>query len=133
LLGLAGPQSDCEPYREIILAKVQEDLSAKRIWQDLGESGATLGYDSVRRFIQRLGRVRSLPFRRMECGPGEEAQVDFGSGAPVIRPDGKCRRTHVFRIVLSHSRKAYSEATFTQTVIERIKCSQWRAKLAARV
>jgi hypothetical protein len=83
LLGLAGPQSHCEPYREIILAKMEEDLSAKRIWQDLTESGASVGYDSVRRFIQRLGRVRSLPFRRMECGPGEEAQVDFGSGAPV--------------------------------------------------
>ena len=121
-LGSAGPQSHCEPYREIILAKVQEDLSAKRIWQDLGESGATVGYDSVRRFIQRLGRVRSLPFRRMECGPGEEAQVDFGSGAPVIRPDGKRRRTHVFRIVLSHSRKAYSEATFTQTTEDFFRC-----------
>ena len=29
--------------------------------------------------------------------------------------DGRRRKTHVFRIVLSHSRKAYSEATFTQT------------------
>ena len=51
----------------------------------------------------------------MECGPGDEAQVDFGAGAPVVGPDGKRRKTHVFRIVLSHSRKAYSEATFTQT------------------
>ncbi|MEO6624823.1 MAG: IS21 family transposase, partial [Burkholderiaceae bacterium] len=64
----------------MILAKLKEELSAQRIWQDLTESGATVGYDSVRRFVQRLGRKRSLPFRRMECGPGEEAQVDFGSG-----------------------------------------------------
>jgi transposase len=51
----------------------------------------------------------------MECGPGEEAQVDFGTGAPVISAEGKRRKSHVFRIVLSHSRKAYSEPTFTQT------------------
>ena len=87
-LGPAGPQSHCEPYREVILAKLEEELSVQRIWQDLSESGATVGYDSVRRFIQRLCRKRSLPFRRMECGPGEEAQVDFGSGAPVLSPDG---------------------------------------------
>lgn len=117
-----GPLSHCEPYREIILAKLQEELSAKRIWQDLLESGTTVGYDSVRRFIQKLGRTRSLPFRRMECGPGEEAQVDFGSGAPVITPDGKRRKTNVFRIVLSYSRKAYSEATFTQTTEDFFRC-----------
>jgi hypothetical protein len=51
----------------------------------------------------------------MECAPGMEAQVDFGTGAPVIGPDGKRRKSHVFRVVLSHSRKGYSEPTFTQT------------------
>lgn len=117
-----GPLSHCEPYREIILAKVQEELSAKRIWQDLVESGVAVGYDSVRRFVRKAGRVRSLPFRRMECGPGEEAQVDFGTGAPVITSDGKRRKTNVFRIVLSHSRKAYSEATFTQTTEDFFRC-----------
>ena len=122
VLGPAGPASHCEPYREIILAKLQQELSAQRIWQDLTESGATVGYDSVRRFVQKLGRTRSLPFRRMECGPGEEAQVDFGTGAPVIASDGKRRKTNVFRIVLSHSRKAYSEATFTQTAEDFFRC-----------
>jgi transposase len=62
-----------------------------------------------------------LPFRRLECAAGDEAQVDFGKGAPVIGPDHpsggarKRRKTHVFRIILSHSRKGYSEPTFTQT------------------
>jgi transposase len=110
-----GPQSLCEPYRETILAKLQQDLSATRIWQDLVEAGAELGYDSVRRFIQRLGKSRPLPFRRLESAPGEEAQVDFGTGAPIVTTDGKRRKTHVFRIVLSCSRKGYSEVTFTQT------------------
>lgn len=58
----------------------------------------------------------------METAPGEQAQVDFGSGAPVIGPDGKRRKTHVFRVVLSHSRKGYSETTFTQTTDDFIRC-----------
>lgn len=57
----------------------------------------------------------------MECEPGAEVQVDFGTGAPVMIPEGeplpigvkpRRRRTHVFRMVLSHSRKAYSEVVY---------------------
>lgn len=110
-----GPASQCEPYREAILAKLEADLSVKRIHQDLAAEGITVHYDSLRRYVRRLGHTRLLPFRRMECEPGEEAQVDFGTGAPVVSADGKRRKTYVFRIVLSHSRKGYSEATYSQT------------------
>lgn len=110
-----GPPSQCQPHHDQILAKMAAGLSARRIHQDLTDAGAAVHYDAVRRYVRRLGRVRALPFRRLECAAGEEAQVDFGSGAPVVGMDGKRRKTHVFRIVLSHSRKAYSEATFTQT------------------
>ena len=114
--GSPGRGSDCQPWREIIQAKEAQGLSARRIHQDLvAEHGATVSYDSVRRFVKRIGWTRPLPFRRMECAPGEEAQVDFGTGAPVIDLDGKRRRTHVFRIVLCHCRKAYSEAVYRQT------------------
>jgi transposase len=105
----------CEPYRQQILPLVEQGLSAQRIWQDLVSEGAALKYDSVRRFVAKLTALRELPFRRLECGPGEEAQVDFGTGAPLIGPDGKRQRTHVFRVVLSHSRKGYSEVTRQQT------------------
>ncbi|HEY2139639.1 MAG TPA: IS21 family transposase [Chthoniobacterales bacterium] len=117
-----GPPSQCVPYQDTILAKAAAGLTAQRIHQDLTGAGAVLSYDSVRRFVRRLGRTRSLPFRRLECAPGEEAQVDFGRGAPVITSDGKRRQTYVFRIVLSHSRKAYSEATFTQTTDDFLRC-----------
>lgn len=111
-----GLQSNCQPWREIIGTKQAQGLSAKRIHQDLvGDHGAVVSYDSVRRFLRRLGWVRPLPFRRIERAPGEEAQVDFGAGAPIVGADDKRRKTHVFRIVLSHSRKAYSEATYRQT------------------
>jgi transposase len=120
--GSTGPPSQCEPFREAILAKLEIGLSAKRIHQDLIEDGFTGSYDSVKRFVRRLGASTPLPFRRMECEPGQEGQVDFGTGAPILAPEGKRRRTHVFRIVLSHSRKAYSEVVYRQTTEEFIRC-----------
>lgn len=121
--GPAGRKSACGPYRELIEAKLAQRLSAQRIWQDLvAEHGFQGQYDSVKRFVQRLGHATPLPFRRMECGPGEEAQVDFGTGAPVLLPNGKRKKTYVFRIVLSHSRKGYSEATFSQTTEDFFRC-----------
>src|SRR5215469_12032019 len=119
----AGRASACLPWRAVILTKLESGLSAQRIYQDLlTEHGFTGSYYSVRRFVRHLDATQELPFRRLECGPGEEAQVDFGTGAPVVSPDGKRRRTHVFRIVLSHSRKAYSEAVYRQSTDDFLRC-----------
>ena len=118
-----GRPSDCEPWRDIIQSKRNQGLSAQRIYQDLTSEHSFEGsYYTIRRFVRRLEPVHELPFRRLECEPGDEAQVDFGTGAPVITPDGKRRRTHVFRIVLSHSRKAYSEAVYRQTTDDFLRC-----------
>lgn len=119
-------RSRCEPLREVIRAKLEQGLTAQRIWQDLrAEHGFADSYQSVQRFVRRLGEGSPLPFRRMECKPGEEAQVDFGRGAPIVRgggPDGKRTRPHLFRIVLSCSRKAYSEVVARQTTEEFLRC-----------
>ncbi len=121
--GRLGRQSDCQSQRSLILAMLDQGLSAARIHQDLTrDHGCTASYWSVRRFVCALSGGTPLPFRRMECGPGEEAQVDFGTGAPIVAADGKRRKTNVFRIVLSHSRKAYSEATLTQTSEDFFRC-----------
>jgi transposase len=57
----------------------------------------------------------------MECEAGQELQVDFGQGAWVVE-NGKRRRPHLFRGVLSHSRKGYSEAVWRQTSESFIRC-----------
>jgi transposase len=120
-VGLSRP-SVCEPFRALILEKLEQELSAQRIFQDLAaEHGYAGSYYSVRRFVQKLEARADLPFRRMECPPGFEAQVDYGTGAPVIGNDGKRRKTNVFRVVLSHSRKGYSEASFRQTTEDFIR------------
>ena len=111
-----GRASECEPFRALVQIKLGLGLSAQRIYQDLvAEHGFAGSYYSVRRFVGKLEVKRALPFRRMECAAGEEAQVDFGTGAPIVAADGKRRRTHVLRIVLSHSRKGFSEVVFRQT------------------
>jgi len=111
-----GPSSCCEPFRDIIAKKLEQGLSAQRIYQDLvTDHGFTAKYPSVRRFVGKLVRTTELPVRRMDVSPGEEAQIDFGTAAPVKMSDGKRRRPWVFRIVLSHSRKAYSEAVWRQS------------------
>jgi transposase len=118
-----GRRSECEPWRDVIQAKCDLGLSAQRIYQDLvAEHSFTGAYYSVRRFVRRLATTTELPFRRLECGPGEEAQVDFGTGARIVGPDGKRRKTHLFRIVLSHSRKAYSEVVYRQTTDDFLRC-----------
>jgi transposase len=113
---IPGPRSACEPFRDVILAKLEQGLTAQRIYQDLAaEHGFTARYHSVRRFVARLVKRTDLPVRRLEVLPGQEAQVDFGTGAWVRTADGKMRRPWVFRIVLSCSRKAYSEVVWRQT------------------
>jgi transposase len=120
---LSKRSSGCEPWRGVIQAKVELGLSAQRIYQDLvSEQGYQGSYFSVRRFVHRIGARLGLPARRLEVDAGEEAQVDFGTGAPLVGPDGKRQKTHVFRIVLSHSRKAYSQVVTRQTTDNFILC-----------
>ena len=118
-----GPASSCEAFREIVEVKLAQGLSGVRIWQDLvADHGFGRGYDSVKRYIRRLGQTRPLPFRRMECSPGQEAQIDLGTGPPIVPSEGRRRKTHVFRIVLSHSRKGYSETVFRQDTDSFLQC-----------
>ena len=121
--GARGKRSACEPYREIIEKKLAKGLTAQRIYQELViEHGFSHKYHSVRRYIQKSGETSRLPFRRIERLAGEESQVDFGTGAWIATPGGKRRKTHVFRIVLSHCRKGYSEAVYRQTTEAFIRC-----------
>ncbi len=119
----ATPRSVCAPFRELIQAKLEQGLTAQRIYQDLvADHSFTHGYDSVRRFARQLTPDAAVPFRRLEVPPGTEVQVDFGRGAPLVAADGRRQHTHVFRVVLSHSRKAYSEVVTRQTTEAFLGC-----------
>jgi transposase len=119
---VAGRKSCCELWEQQISKALEQGLTAQRIYQDLVTEYQFIGsYQSVKRFVRRLGATTPLPWRRMECEPGVEVQVDFGKGA-WIEVEGKRKRPHVFRVVLSHSRKGYSEAVWRQTTENFIRC-----------
>jgi len=101
--------SICEPFRESIEAGLGKGRNAMAIWQDLvtdyGFSGA---YNTVKRFV---GKLRGGQPQRAKAvivtAPGEEAQVDYGSGPMVRDPQsGKYRRTRLFVLTLGFSRKS---------------------------
>jgi transposase len=126
-----GRPSRCSPHLELIEAKLEAGLSAQRIHKDLvAEVGFTGSYQSVKRFVRHLRSAAPERVWRIEVQPGEEAQVDFGTVAWVIDPvTGVRRRPWVLRVVLSFSRKAYSEAFFSQDTEQVIRCLEnaWRA------
>ena len=84
--GILASASLCRPYHDFVLRGVESGLTAQRIFQDLRiEQDFPGNYDTVKRYVRRLTAGGMKPVERMECLPGEEAQVDFGLGAPVFR------------------------------------------------
>jgi transposase len=122
--GRSPSASACEPYREVIEAELAKGRNAMAIWQDLVDCHGFAGrYASVKRFVRKLVGS-STPEARVvvETAPGEEAQVNYGTGPMVRDPQtGKYRRTRLFVMTLGHSRKAVRLLVFrssTQTWAE---------------
>lgn len=116
-------RSTCEQHRQWIEGKLEQGLSARRIYQDaVNELGFQGAYQSVKRFCKRLRKKQPERFWRMECEPGEELQVDFGRGAPAKDRHGRYRKPWLFRISLSFSRKGYSECVWTQDTETFLRC-----------
>jgi hypothetical protein len=120
---VAGRRSRCESLTEVIGAKAEADLSARRIYQHLVEHNDFRdSYQSVQRFVRKIKATQPRRVWRMEARPGEEVQVDFGLGASIDDGTIRSRRSWVFRMVLSYSRKAYSEAVFRQDTETFLHC-----------
>jgi hypothetical protein len=112
---LTPSTSFCEPFRDAIELGLSQDRNAMAIWQDLvSESGFRGGYQTVKRFVRKLrGHQPPQPRTVIVTAPGEEAQVDYGTGPMVRDPQtGKYRRTRLFVLTLGYSRKAVRLLTF---------------------
>lgn len=94
---------------------MQRDRNAMAIWQDLvSEYGFAHNYQSVKRFVNKLQPHAVKEARAIIITePGEEAQVDYGTGHMVRDPQtGKYRRTRLFVMTLGYSRKAVRLLSF---------------------
>jgi transposase len=107
--------SACASYHELIEAALGRGRNAMGIWQDLVDGhGFASGYGSVKRFVRTLRGAKSPDARVIiETQPGEECQVDYGTG-PMVRDEetGKYRRTRLFVMTLGYSRKSVRLLTF---------------------
>src|SRR5438309_751532 len=82
--------------------------NAMAIWQDLvSQHGFAHQYGSVKRWVRKQRGQQTPPaIPIIVTAPGEEAQVDYGTGPLVRDPQsGKYRRTRLFVMTLGFSRK----------------------------
>ncbi len=101
--------SVCEAFRDVIESALSRGRNAMAIWQDLvADYGFAGGYQSVKRFVHKLRGAQNPEARAViVTAPGEEAQVDYGTGPMVRDPlSGKYRRTRLFVMTLGCSRKS---------------------------
>lgn len=114
--GKGGRQSQCWKHRDFIEDSYKQGLTIERIHQDLKvQYGFTGSYYSVRRFVHSLGIDEQERIFRMECEPGEEGQIDYGTMYLVEGSKGRPKKVHLLMVTLSHSRKCYVEAVWNQS------------------
>ncbi len=109
--------SSVEPYRELVVQWVRENVEIAAIHCRLRERGFKGSYSAVRRFVRTLEPLVPEATVRVEREPGEEAQVDFGYAGKMIDPQsGQLRKAWVFVMTLSWSRHQYVEFVFDQKI-----------------
>ena len=84
--GRSPTASACEPFLDFVELSLSKGRNAKAIYQDLVDDHGFAGrYQSVKRFVRQLpGRPGLQACAVIVTPPGEEAQVDYGSG-PMVR------------------------------------------------
>lgn len=106
------------PYKELVEKLLEQGVEMTAIFDRLHDDHGYKGsYSSVRRFIHQLRPSTPEAYVRVHTGPGEEAQVDFGSAGNFFDPaSDRLRQGYVFVMTLSFSRHQYAELVFDQKV-----------------
>ena len=102
--------SQLDPYTEYVDGRLSEGLeNCVVLHRELSALGYDGGYSILKAYVSpRRRRMQPEATMRFETGPGEQAQVDWGS-LPYIGEDGKQRRIWVFVMTLGYSRAGYVE------------------------
>jgi transposase len=120
----AASRSKAAAHHDYILQAVTGGVDAKNIHDRLVEENRFTGsYTSIRRYVAALRQHPKAMVGRMECLPGEEAQIDFGIGAEVReRGPNNRKKPWLFKMTLSYSRHSYERAVWRQDVATLIEC-----------
>lgn len=101
-----------DEWREFLQARAPEvGFNAVVLMRELGPKGYAGSYSGLVKYLRpwrRTWRRDDLPTVRFETGPGEQAQVDWGSTAIYL-----CERrvrVHLFTMVLGYSRRVFAKA-----------------------
>ena len=107
-------RSSVAGYAAFVEVELAKGRNAVAIYQDLVEHhGYTGSYDAVKRFARRLRATDPKVHCRFETPPGQEAQVDYGEGAPTRDPrTGKYRKPRLFVMTLGMSRHAFRKVVW---------------------
>lgn len=113
--------SSVESHRAAIESHWKRGLGARAIYEHLRIGDESFGgsYAAVKRMVRHQDAAKPVTpedvVLRVETGPAEVAQVDYGEIGNVIHPETKklCR-AWIFVMVLAYSREVYSEIVLDQ-------------------
>lgn len=112
-----------EPFAELVLGWAGRGVSGVAIHQALVRNHGYAGsYDTVKRFLRRHAKVEPATII-LDFRPGEAAQVDFGTGPPLMDwQTGEVVKTWFFVMTLAFSRHQYVEFVLDQKVETWLGC-----------
>lgn len=121
-------QSSVESYRAEITELVERGHPPRTIWRMLHgrHPGLSASESAVRRLANSIRQSQPpTVVMRIETGPAEVAQVDFGFIGYLVDPQtGQPRKAWAFVMVLGYSRHQYAEFVFDQTIPTWLLCHQ---------
>lgn len=114
--------SSAELYRKDIEEWLDQHVRISAMHERLKERGYSGSYSSILRLARQIEPKTPEAVMRVECEPGEEAQVDFGYVGLMRDSEGNLRKTWSFVMVLSWSRHTYVEFVTDQAIATWLTC-----------
>lgn len=119
--------SKLDPFKPLIAELLEQDPRAPGavILQRLQAAGYSGGHTILRDYLQQVRATRSTSpaFVRMEPGPGERFEIDWGHFG-ALDYQGDKRKLYAFCLIEAHSRMLFVEFTHSQNFETFLRCHQ---------
>jgi transposase len=119
--------SKLDPFQPLITELLDQDSRAPGvvILQRLQAAGYSGSHTILRDYLQqvRVFRSTSPAFVRMEPGPGERFEIDWGHFG-ALDYQGDKRKLYAFCLIEAHSRMLFVEFTHSQSFATFVRCHQ---------